>query len=156
MLIQIFINYILYLYKVPKLLCSFTIYIWCIYQILTTNNNTTQNTDPSAYEMTVKVRVLQKRLLEQCTRVFDKDLQVQEMQTRYEKLKDEFIKLPGRDVYKDMNNMKIVLMKKEDKLKVMLVRVLRFDNMHKHFALYNILYTNNLFKRNVFRLYPES
>lgn len=68
--------------------------------------------------MTVKVRILQKRLLEQCTKAFDKDLQVNEMQTRYEKLKDEFVKLPGRDIFKDMNNIKRALMKKEDKIKV--------------------------------------
>jgi len=68
--------------------------------------------------MTVKVRILQKRLLEQCTRVFDKDLQVQEMHVRYEKLKDDFIKLPGRDVVKEMNNIKRILMKKEDKIRV--------------------------------------
>lgn len=77
--------------------------------------------------MSVKVRVLQKRLLEQCTRVFDKDLQVQEIQTRYEKLKDEFIKLPGRDIFKEMNDIKRALMKKEDKMRVNLVRVMRFD-----------------------------
>lgn len=82
--------------------------------------NIIQNTDPPAYEMTVKVRILQKRLLEQCTRVFDKDLQVQELKTRYEKLKDEFVKLPGRDIFKEMNNIKRNLMKKEDKMKVKL------------------------------------
>lgn len=79
-----------------------------------------QNTDPPAYEMTVKVKILQKRLLEQCTRVFDKDLQVQEMQTRYEKLKDEFVKLPGRDIFKEMNDIKRTLIRKEDKMKVTL------------------------------------
>ncbi|XP_025192871.1 cilia- and flagella-associated protein 58-like [Melanaphis sacchari] len=76
-----------------------------------------KNTDPPAYEMTAKVKILQKRLLEQCTRVFDKDLQVQELQTRYDKLKDEFIKLPGRDIFKEMNDIKRTLLKKDDKLK---------------------------------------
>ncbi|VVC44830.1 Hypothetical protein CINCED_3A000974 [Cinara cedri] len=76
-----------------------------------------KNTDPPAYEMTVKVRILQKRLLEQCTKVFDKNLQVQEIQTRYEKLKDEFVKLPGTDVFKEMNNIKRTLLKKEDKMR---------------------------------------
>ncbi|XP_025417535.1 cilia- and flagella-associated protein 58-like [Sipha flava] len=76
-----------------------------------------KNTDPPAYEMTVKVKILQKRLLEQCTRLFDKDLQVQEMQNRYEKLKDEFVKLPGKDIFKEMNNIKRTLMKKEDKMR---------------------------------------
>lgn len=68
--------------------------------------------------MTIKVRILQKRLLEQCTRVFDKDLQVQEMQIKYKKLKDEFVKLPGTDIFKEMNNIKRTLLKKEDKIKV--------------------------------------
>jgi hypothetical protein len=77
-----------------------------------------QNTDPPAYEMIAKVKILQKRLLEQCTRVFDKDLQVQELQTRYEKLKDEFIKLPGRDIFKEMNDIKRTLLKKDDKMRV--------------------------------------
>lgn len=77
-----------------------------------------QNTDPPAYEMTVKVRILQKRLLEQCTRVFDKDLQVQEMQIKYEKLKDEFVKLPGTDIFKEINNIKRTLLKNEDKMRV--------------------------------------
>ncbi|XP_029345225.1 cilia- and flagella-associated protein 58-like [Acyrthosiphon pisum] len=76
-----------------------------------------KNTDPPAYEMAAKVKILQKRLLEQCTRVFDKDLQVQEMQTRYEKLKDEFIKLPGRDIFKEMNDIKRTLLKKDDKMR---------------------------------------
>ncbi|KAF0771613.1 cilia- and flagella-associated protein 58-like [Aphis craccivora] len=76
-----------------------------------------KNTDPPAYEMTAKVKILQKRLLEQCTRVFDKDLQVQELQTRYEKLKDEFIKLPGRDIFKEMNDIKRTLLKKDDKMR---------------------------------------
>ncbi|XP_026820655.1 cilia- and flagella-associated protein 58-like [Rhopalosiphum maidis] len=76
-----------------------------------------KNTDPPAYEMIAKVKILQKRLLEQCTRVFDKDLQVQELQTRYEKLKDEFIKLPGRDVFKEMNDIKRTLLKKDDKMR---------------------------------------
>jgi hypothetical protein len=71
--------------------------------------------------MTVKVKILQKRLLEQCTRLFDKDLQVQEMQNRYEKLKDEFVKLPGKDIFKEMNNIKRTLMKKEDKMRVTLI-----------------------------------
>jgi len=48
------------------------------------------------------------------------------MQTRYEKLKDEFIKLPGRDIFKDMNNIKRALMKKEDKMKVISVGETRF------------------------------
>lgn len=82
--------------------------------------NIIQNTDPPAYEMTAKVRILQKRLLEQCTRVFDKDLQVQDLETRYEKLKDEFVKLPGRDIFKEMNNIKRNLMKKDDKMRVKL------------------------------------
>lgn len=68
--------------------------------------------------MSVKIRILQKRLLEQCTRVFDKDLQVQEIQTRYEKLKDEFVKLPGKDIFKEMNSIKRDLMNKEDKIRV--------------------------------------
>lgn len=68
--------------------------------------------------MTVKVRTLQKRLLEQCTRVYDKDLQVQELQNRYEKLKEELIKLPGKDIFKELNNIKRNLMKKEDKMRV--------------------------------------
>lgn len=72
--------------------------------------------------MAVKVKILQKRLLEQCTRVFDKDLQVQEIQTRYEKLKDEFIKLPGRDIFKELNVIKRTLMNKEDKMKVNLIK----------------------------------
>ncbi|XP_060873661.1 cilia- and flagella-associated protein 58-like [Metopolophium dirhodum] len=76
-----------------------------------------KNTDPPAYEMAAKVKILQKRLLEQCTRVFDKDLQVQELQTRYEKLKDEFIKLPGRDIFKEMNDIKRNLLKKDDKMR---------------------------------------
>ncbi|KAL5233330.1 hypothetical protein ACI65C_000740 [Semiaphis heraclei] len=76
-----------------------------------------KNTDPPAYEMAAKVKILQKRLLEQCTRVFDKDLQVQEMQTRYEKLKDEFVKLPGRDIFKEMNDIKRTLLKKDDKMR---------------------------------------
>lgn len=70
--------------------------------------------------MTAKVRILQKRLLEQCTRVFDKDLQVQDLETRYEKLKDEFVKLPGRDIFKEINNIKQKLIKKEDKMRVKL------------------------------------
>lgn len=68
--------------------------------------------------MTVKVRTLQKRLLEQCTRVYDKDLQVQELQNRYEKLKEELIKLPGKDIFKELNIIKRNLMKKEDKMRV--------------------------------------
>lgn len=68
--------------------------------------------------MAAKVKILQKRLLEQCTRVFDKDLEVQELQTRYEKLKDEFIKLPGRDIFKEMNEIKRTLLKKDDKMRV--------------------------------------
>lgn len=68
--------------------------------------------------MTVKIRVLQNRLLEQCTRVFDKDLKVQEIETRYKKLNDEFIKQPGRDIFKEMNNIKRILMKKEDEMRV--------------------------------------
>ncbi|KAL4090850.1 hypothetical protein QTP88_025616 [Uroleucon formosanum] len=76
-----------------------------------------KNTDPPAYEMAAKVKILQKRLLEQCTRVFDKDLEVQELQTRYEKLKDEFIKLPGRDIFKEMNDIKRTLLKKDDKMR---------------------------------------
>ncbi|XP_022182127.1 cilia- and flagella-associated protein 58-like [Myzus persicae] len=76
-----------------------------------------KNTDPPAYETAAKVKILQKRLLEQCTRVFDKDLQVQEMQTRYEKLKDEFIKLPGRDIFREMNDIKRTLLKKDDKMR---------------------------------------
>lgn len=71
--------------------------------------------------MTVKVKILQKRLLEQCTRVFDKDLQVKEMQNRYEKLKDEFIKLPGRDIFKEINDIKRTLSRKEDKMRVTLI-----------------------------------
>lgn len=71
--------------------------------------------------MSAKVRVLQKRLLEQCTRVFEKDLLVQDMQTRYEKLKEEFIKLPGRDIFKEMNSIKRSLMKKEDKIRVITI-----------------------------------
>lgn len=70
--------------------------------------------------MTAKVRILQKRLLEQCTRAFDKDLQVQDLETRYEKLKDEFVKLPGRDIFKEMNNIKRNLIKKKDKMRVRL------------------------------------
>lgn len=40
------------------------------------------------------------------------------MQTRYEKLKDEFIKLPGRDIFKEMNDIKRTLLKKDDKMRV--------------------------------------
>lgn len=77
--------------------------------------------------MTAKVRILQKRLLEQCTRVLDKDLQVQEMQTRYEKLKDEFIKLPGRDIFKEINDIKKTLMKKEENIRVILIYTMWFN-----------------------------
>ncbi|XP_050424548.1 cilia- and flagella-associated protein 58-like [Adelges cooleyi] len=76
-----------------------------------------KNTDPPAYEMTVKVRILQKRLLEQCTKMFDKDLQVREIQARYENLKKEFVKLPGMDTFKEMNHIKRTLMNNDDKVK---------------------------------------
>lgn len=87
-----------------------------------------QNADPPAYEMTVKVRILQKRLLEQCTRMFDKNLQVQEMQNRYEKLKNEFVKLPDKDIFKEMNNIKRTLTKKDDQMRVKFgLSIMRFN-----------------------------
>lgn len=91
--------------------------------------------------MTVKVRILQKRLLEQCTKVFDKDLQVQEMQTRYEKLKDEFIKLPGIDTFEEVNNMKRTLMKKEENIKVTSVEITRLKIWLKLIYIFFCRYT---------------
>ncbi|XP_050524509.1 cilia- and flagella-associated protein 58-like [Daktulosphaira vitifoliae] len=76
-----------------------------------------KNTNPSAFKMTVKIRILQKRLLEQCTRIFDKELQVKDIQSKYDKLKNEFVNLPSVDIFKEMNNIKRTLIKKNEKIK---------------------------------------
>lgn len=71
--------------------------------------------------MSAKVRILQKRLLEQCTRIFNKELQVNDIQSRYDKLKNEFVNLPSVDIFKEMNVIKRTLIIKDDKIKVMLI-----------------------------------
>mmetsp|Transcript_64 Transcript_64/g.233 ORF Transcript_64/g.233 Transcript_64/m.233 type:complete len:884 (-) Transcript_64:27-2678(-) len=78
-----------------------------------------EGSDPTAYEMILKIQTLQKRLIKKNEEVMEKDLIIQEKQKLYEELKKILQHQPGPEVAEQLNIYQDSLKKKNVQMKTM-------------------------------------
>lgn len=78
-----------------------------------------EGSDPTAYEMILKIQTLQKRLIQKTEEVMEKDLLIQEKERLYVELKNILARQPGPEVADQLNIYQETLRKKAQQMKTM-------------------------------------
>mmetsp|Transcript_9328 Transcript_9328/g.13812 ORF Transcript_9328/g.13812 Transcript_9328/m.13812 type:complete len:913 (+) Transcript_9328:192-2930(+) len=78
-----------------------------------------EGTDPTQYEMILKIQTLQKRLIKKQEEVMEKDLVIKEKQKLYEELKEILKRQPGPEIAEQLNVYQKTVRKKNMQMKTM-------------------------------------
>ncbi len=80
-----------------------------------------EGSDPSTYELILKIQTIQKRLIAKTEEVVQKELLIQEKEKLYTELKHILARQPGPEVAEQLSIYQQTLKQKTKQLKVMIV-----------------------------------
>ncbi|TGZ62126.1 hypothetical protein CRM22_007607 [Opisthorchis felineus] len=87
-----------------------------------------EGSDPSTYEMILKIQALQKRLISKTEEVVEKELLIQEKEKLYVELKHILARQPGPEVAEQLNIYQTVIRDKTKQIKAMAAEMTLYEN----------------------------
>ncbi|THD21327.1 cilia- and flagella-associated protein 58 [Fasciola hepatica] len=87
-----------------------------------------EGSDPSTYEMILKIQVLQKRLISKTEEVVEKELLIQEKEKLYVELKHILARQPGPEVAEQLNIYQNMIRDKTKQMKAMAAEMNLYEN----------------------------
>ncbi|KAG5446493.1 Cilia- and flagella-associated protein 58 [Clonorchis sinensis] len=87
-----------------------------------------EGSDPSTYEMILKIQALQKRLISKTEEVVEKELLIQEKEKLYVELKHILARQPGPEVAEQLNIYQTVIKDKTKQIKAMAAEMTLYEN----------------------------
>ncbi|CAH8481840.1 unnamed protein product [Dicrocoelium dendriticum] len=87
-----------------------------------------EGSDPSTYEMILKIQALQKRLISKTEEVVEKELLIQEKEKLYIELKHILARQPGPEVAEQMNIYQTMIKEKTKQIKSMAAEMNLYEN----------------------------
>ncbi|KAF8570630.1 cilia- and flagella-associated protein 58 [Paragonimus westermani] len=87
-----------------------------------------EGSDPSTYEMILKIQALQKRLISKTEEVVEKELLIQEKEKLYIELKHILARQPGPEVAEQLNIYQVMIKEKTKQIKSMAAEMNLYEN----------------------------
>ncbi|KAF5397258.1 cilia- and flagella-associated protein 58 [Paragonimus heterotremus] len=87
-----------------------------------------EGSDPSTYEMILKIQALQKRLISKTEEVVEKELLIQEKEKLYVELKHILARQPGPEVAEQLNIYQMMIKEKTKQIKSMAAEMNLYEN----------------------------
>ncbi|KAF6772650.1 cilia- and flagella-associated protein 58 [Paragonimus kellicotti] len=87
-----------------------------------------EGSDPSTYEMILKIQALQKRLINKTEEVVEKELLIQEKEKLYVELKHILARQPGPEVAEQLNIYQMMIKEKTKQIKSMAAEMNLYEN----------------------------